>query len=213
VGGIGHDDRPPLVLAAFFEVRFCDEECGKFAMRAGRRIERERRHPENRGQRAFEIVHHMERALREFVGCVGMEILETRQRRHRFVNARVVLHRARAQRIEAEIDRERAMRETRVVPHDVEFAVIGKREVAAKGACRQERLRRSPGGEIGIRAPGFSECEDRRFVVRRCENFVCVRHGLSRFRSSSSRRLRLRCRRAPHGAPRSRVASSPRLPL
>ena len=61
-------------------------------------------------------------------GAYGCSSCELRARRDRVVDARVVLHRARAERIESEIDAERALRELRVVAHDVELAVVGQRQ-------------------------------------------------------------------------------------
>ena len=64
--------------------------------------------PKSELERALELVHHLQRALRELVGRERMQLRELGLGRHRVVDARVVLHRARSERIEAEIDAERA---------------------------------------------------------------------------------------------------------
>jgi hypothetical protein len=122
---IGHDDRRALGVAALREIRFRDQQRGQLGVRAGRRVERERGHAEERGQAALELPHYGQRALRERVGRVGMQIAHRRKVGQRVVDARVVLHRARAERIERRVDAERLLREPREVAHDVEFAVVG----------------------------------------------------------------------------------------
>jgi len=49
-----------------------------------------------------------------------------RQHRQRIARARVVLHRARTERIELRIDREVFLRQPRVVAHHVEFGNLGQ---------------------------------------------------------------------------------------
>ena len=94
---IGDDDGRALrAFASLVEVGFGDEQRREFRVRARCGIERKRGHAEDRAEVALEIVHRAERALREFVRGEGMQIAEARQIRHRIVDARVVLHRARA---------------------------------------------------------------------------------------------------------------------
>ncbi len=67
-------------------------------------------------------------------GVKGCSSRELAPHCHRIVDARVVLHRARAERIEAQVDAERPLRELREVPHHLELAVIGQRQILAQRA-------------------------------------------------------------------------------
>ncbi len=77
-------------------------------------------------------------------GANGCKIAQSRQIRHGVVDARVVLHRARAERIEPDVDPERALREPREVPHDVELGVVGQRQVAAQERRAEDTRPRFP---------------------------------------------------------------------
>ena len=65
-----------------------------------------------------------------------MQIAQPRQVRHRVVDARVVFHRARAQRIKTDVDSERALRQPCEVPYDVHLAIVGNRQLGAQRFTR-----------------------------------------------------------------------------
>ena len=96
VRGIGDDHFVALRFATLFEVFLGDEQRTELGVGAGRRIEGERRHAEERAQRALQLVHYLQRALCELVGRKWMQPGKLRPRRDRIVDARIVLHRARA---------------------------------------------------------------------------------------------------------------------
>ena len=168
VSGIGHDHFIALRFATLFEVFLGDEQCAELGVRTGRRIERERRHAEERAQRAFQLVHHLQRALRELVGRKGVQPSELGPRRDCIVDARIVLHRARAQRIEAEVDAESALRKARVMAHDVELAVIRQRKIIAQHGRREKAFERFAFLEVAVRTPLLAELEDQGLGRLRC---------------------------------------------
>jgi hypothetical protein len=86
-----------------------------------------------------------EEALSGLVRASRMARQELRQHRQRIARARVVLHGARAERIELRVDREVLLRKPRVVAHHVEF-----------GDFRQGRRVAAPqlGGQIVEAAAG-----------------------------------------------------------
>ena len=112
VRGVGGDDRVAL-LAAVGEVRAHEHQPGELALRAGGRLKRDRGQPGDLREDLLEPPHELERALRRLVLLVRMQVAETGQRRGPLVHARVVLHRARAERVEARVDAERAVGESR----------------------------------------------------------------------------------------------------
>ena len=63
--------------------------------------------------------HELERALRVLVVGVWMQVTEAGQPSEPLVHPRVVLHRARAERVEARVDAERPVGERGEVPDDL----------------------------------------------------------------------------------------------
>src|SRR5882757_7258090 len=73
-----------------------------------------------------------------------MQVREARQRDDALVDARVVLHRARAQRVEAGVDPEVALRELREVADELELVNLGKpRRLGAPQLLRNLRGRQA----------------------------------------------------------------------
>ena len=107
VGRVRDDDPPPLlVLAAVGEVRVHEHQAGQLALRAGGGLQRHRVEAADLGQDLLQTPHELERALRSVFVLERMEIDEPGQPRSDLVHARVVLHRARAERIEAGVHAE-----------------------------------------------------------------------------------------------------------
>ncbi len=193
VGGIRHDDLVAAHLTAMLEILLRDQQRAQLGVSAGRRVERKRGHAEKRAERALEFVHYLERALGEFVGRKRMQLGELAPRDDRIVYARVVLHRARAQRVEAEVDSERSMRELRIVADDVELAVVRQREIVAHDRFGQKGFERLSALEIMVGASLLTELEDQRDCFRRRPGHATPPSAPSRpprYRRSSSFRWR-----------------------
>src|SRR5205807_435649 len=103
----------------------------------------------------------LERALRTLLLLEGMEVAKARQRDDALVHARVVLHRARPERVEAGVDPERPGGELAEVAHHLRLGQLRqpRRPLASKivgDVSRREvvaRKRRGP-------APGTALLED-----------------------------------------------------
>src|SRR5262249_3583469 len=102
--------------------------------------------------------HELKRSLRVLVVGVRVQVAETGQRGQALVYPRVVLHRAGAERVEARVDAERAVRESRDVPYDLRLRELGepRRTRAAErlGQLRHRELgaRRTSGSPPRARA-------------------------------------------------------------
>ena len=150
VRGVGGDDRVSL-LAAIGEVRAHEHEPGELALRPGGRLQRHGRKARHLGEDLLQVPHQLERALRVLVLRMRVQVAEPRERGRALVDARVVLHGARAERVEARVDAEGAVGERREVPHDLRLGELGK----ARRMCAAQAVRELGDGEVGSRrAPG-----------------------------------------------------------
>ena len=108
VGAVGRvrneHDAPRIGLAARFERRADRDHAAKLAMRAGLGRKRHRLHAGQLKQPAAQLLHERQRALHRLLRLQRMDVGEARQPRHLLVQARIVLHRARAQRKDAGVD-------------------------------------------------------------------------------------------------------------
>ncbi len=125
------------------------------------------------------------------VGRERVQIAKRRQVRHRIVDARVVLHRARAQRIEPQVDRERLLREPREMAVDVEFGVVGQRQDRRAASRAGKNVgQRGAGGQVAVRrgrgAPTrrSAECQTRAAACGTCSVRAETSASISRVRSS-----------------------------
>jgi hypothetical protein len=146
VSGIGHQDHGAgLVLVACGQRRFDRHHAAQFAVRAGLRRHRHRAHAGQRQQRMRQRIDQLQRALHGGDRLQRMEIGEARQARHLLIEARVVLHRARAERIEPGVDRIIVARQSHVMAHRLRLGEAGQadRSVArVRAEFRGERRRR-----------------------------------------------------------------------
>ena len=99
VSGVGTDYIHALILASLGEVGFGYQQACKLAMRAGGRLESESVHRAQGAKAFLQIIEHLKRPLRGLVVRQRMKISETLQGRRLFVDLRIVLHSAGAQRI------------------------------------------------------------------------------------------------------------------
>src|SRR5271166_859666 len=93
MGGVWNQNLVPvLAMVAMKSAR--DEQPGELALRARRRMERDRVHTRNLGQRGLELPHQAKRALRQMIRRMRMELSESLEAGHLVVDDRIVLHRA-----------------------------------------------------------------------------------------------------------------------
>ena len=141
VRGVGRDDRVAL-LAAIGEVRAHEHEPGQLALRSCGRLERHRREPRDLREDLLQPPHELERALRGLVLLVRVQVAETREPGQPLVHARVVLHRARAERVEARVHAERAVGERREMADELGLGDLGQtRRMRPAQALRDLRNR------------------------------------------------------------------------
>ena len=123
---VGRDDHVPAGLAAVGERGPHEHQARQLALRAGRGLERHRRQPRDLGEDLLELPHQGERALRALVLLERVQVAEARQPDDPLVDARVVLHRAAAERVEAGVDPEVPVGELREVAHDLVLGHLGQ---------------------------------------------------------------------------------------
>ena len=145
---VGDDDLPPrLVLAPFLEVGAEEHQPRQLALAPGRGLQRDRVEPRHLEQDVLQLPLELERALRGVVLDERMQVRESGQPDDALVDARVVFHRAAAERIEARVDAEVARRELREV---AEHLRLGELRQASRLLARE--LRRHLGHrQIGLR--------------------------------------------------------------
>ena len=143
VGGLRHEHRRPLV-AARVERRLDRHHAAELAMRAGLGAHRDRGHAGHLEQPAAELGDQVERARDRRQRLQRVDVGEAGQPRHLLVEARVVLHRAGAERIEPDVDRVVLLGEPHVVAHRLRLGEAGQvdRRLAAMLAEPRRRLRR-----------------------------------------------------------------------
>ena len=89
-----------------------------------------------------------QQALKRALVLIGMLGDKPRQRRQPLVPLGVVLHRARAERIEVRVDRHVERRQVRVVPDDVELAQLGQGGRRGRDVRLGDERRERPIGDV-----------------------------------------------------------------
>ena len=150
VGGVGREDLG-AVLAAVLVVGAGQQHAGELAVRAGARLEADVREAGDLAERLLELPHQLQRALGALRVLRGVQAGVAGQRGDALVQLRVVLHRARAERVEAGVEVEVALREPVVVADDLRLGDLG--ELGRLGAAQVARAAGRPGAGRRARAP------------------------------------------------------------
>ena len=129
-----HDLAALLVLALRREVRVEEHQPGQLALAARGRLQADRVEARHLEQDLLQVPLELERALRGVVLDERMQAGEPGQPDEPLVDARVVLHRAAAERIEAGVDAEVARRELGEVAEHLGLGELGQ---ARRGFARQ----------------------------------------------------------------------------
>ncbi len=189
--GVGGDDRLALLhLPAIGEVGAHEHEPGELALRARGRLERDGVQPAHFGEDPLQAPHELEGALGAVLLLERMEVAEPGQRDHPLVHARVVLHRAGAQRVETRVDSEGAVGERREVAHDLGLGELGepRRLPAAellRHLCRGEVVaRQRPGAPTLLRL--LEDRASRRQHLRQPVDVAGERFSVTQTRRASS---------------------------
>ena len=133
--------RALLGLAMVAVIGAGHEHPGQLAVGARRRLQRDRIEPADLPEQLGEQPHQLERALRQGLRVERMRLGQPGQPRRPLVDLRVVLHRARPERIEVQVDRLVEVRQPVVVAQQLELAHLRQAwRVLPKDRCRQLRL-------------------------------------------------------------------------
>ncbi len=147
VGGVGRQHERALV-AAVGVVGAAQQHPGQLAVRAGAGLQRHVRQAADLRQGALQVPHQLERPLGAARRLEGVQARVAGQGGDPLVQLRVVLHRARAQRVEAGVEVEVALAEPVVVAHDLGLGHLGQlgRRLAAQ--ARGQQLVERPLGDV-----------------------------------------------------------------
>ena len=144
VRGIRNDDLGALHVAARAVIRADHRDAGELALRARHRRQRDALHAGDFLQHLLQLEHAGEEALADRLRRERMPAEELRQHRELIARARVVFHRARAERIEVRVDREVQLRQAREVAHCLQLRHFRQRRRDACGGTSPALLRRRP---------------------------------------------------------------------
>jgi hypothetical protein len=106
-------------LAPILVVGAREQHAGELAVRAGGGLQRDVRQTGDLRERALQVPHQLERPLRSLGVLQRVQPRMAGERGDALVQARVVLHRARAQRVEARVEVEVALGDADVVAHEL----------------------------------------------------------------------------------------------
>ena len=137
---IGNEDLVALLLTARGMIGADHQQRRELAMRARRRLERDAGKSANLGKPSLHAMHQRQVALDVRGRRQRVRLGEAGQSRHLLADLRVVLHGARAERIEAAIHPEVALREAQIVTHHVQLRQLRQTIVCTREAFRQRRL-------------------------------------------------------------------------
>ena len=157
VRGVGGEDLGALLAVVGVE-GLGQQHARQLAVRARAGLQRDVRQPGDLGQRALEVPHQLQGALGVRGVLQRVQPGMPRQRRDALVQARVVLHRARAEGIEARVEVEVALGELDVMAHELGLGHLGQaRRLGAPQArpgAGPSTIGTSISGQVNARRPG-----------------------------------------------------------
>ena len=164
VGAVGHQDLGPL-LPLVAEVGRRAEQGGQLSLRPRRRLEADGRQAGDLGEHPLHVEEDRQDPLERRLILVRMQRRDARQARQPLVPLRVVLHRARAERVEVPVDRHVQRRQVRVMPDDVQLAELRQGRRRGREVLRRDQPVQRPFGHVrrrderrrAARAAGFEE--------------------------------------------------------
>ena len=150
VRGVGNNDLLARVALGLV-IGAGEQNPGELALRPGRWLQCNRVHAGDLDQAVRQQLHDPQRALRERFGLVRMRLCQALKSCHRLIDAGVVLHRARAQRIHPQIDRIVPRRQASEVADDLNLAQLGHgAKIVGANHITQQR-RRIDGRNVELR--------------------------------------------------------------
>ncbi|MNE45844.1 hypothetical protein D3C80_1401520 [compost metagenome] len=160
-------------------------QAAQLAVRAGLGRQGHRRHARQGRQPMGQLVHQLQRALNRRLRLQRVDVREAGQTRHLLVQTRVVLHRARAQRIDGQIDGVVLLAQAHIVAHGLGLGQAGQTDRVLANQVAQVR---AVGGGLGQIDAGLVPAvafEDQSFVLQQAARarqgrvlVVVVRRGV-----------------------------------
>src|SRR3569832_530955 len=129
-------------------------------MRAGLGRHRHRRHAGQGGQPLHQVGDEFEHALHRLLRLERVDVAEARQPRHLLVEARVVLHRAGAERIEPGIDRVVHARQAHIVTDYLRLREARQTDRPLEALAAEARLAHLHVGDVDAGHARAAELED-----------------------------------------------------
>ena len=168
VSRLGDDDLAPRVAFGLM-VGADHHDAGQLAVRAGRRMERHAVQPADLRQVPLQLPQQLQRPLGQRVRQVGVRLGKAGQPHHVLVHPGVVLHGARTERVEPQVDPEVPLRDPRVVADHIHLAHLGQTgDRPTQEVGRDQGLRRLLGHVTGRQripdSPGTALLEDQWLV-------------------------------------------------
>ena len=148
VGTVGNQNLG-APLAPFSEIGRGDEERRQLPLCAGRRLQADRVQSGDLGQNSLQLEQNREQSLERCLVLVRVLRAEARERGQPLVPLGVVLHRARAKRIEVGVDRHVERRQIRVMADDVELPQLGQGGRPGGAVNIGNERRQGPVGHVG----------------------------------------------------------------
>lgn len=152
-----------MALAALLQRRLDREDAAQLAMRARLGAHRDRGHAGQRDQPVRQLVNDLQRALHRIDGRERVNVAEPWQAGHLLVQARIVLHRARAEREQAQVDRVILTRQTGIVTHRLRLRQARQADRVLAAQVAQTRTRDIALGEIDAGGVRVADLEDQLF--------------------------------------------------
>ena len=156
------DEDDGAILAARVERRLDTQNSAQFAMRARLGAHRDAFHAGQRDQPVRQLVDDAERALDGVLRLERVDVGESRHPRDLLVEARIVLHRAAAEREQAQVDGVVLPAEPRVMAHRLCLAEAGDAHFGGPFEPAETRAMSGRIGEIDAGGLARSDLEDQR---------------------------------------------------
>ena len=135
MGGVGNEHGGAF-FADVAEIGRSHQQGRHFAVGPGRRLQRNGRQSGDFGQHVLSLMQQEQKSLHGRIGLIWMQIDHARHVRKPLVPLGIVLHRARAERIEVRIDRHVICRQIGEVPDHVDFGKFRQRRRHGRNALQ-----------------------------------------------------------------------------
>ncbi len=127
-----------------------EERAHQLALRAGRGLQGDRVHPGDLLEHLAQLPHQPEGALHRRSRLKGVKVAKPRQARRQLVHLGIVLHRARAQRVERFVHVVVLQRDCREMPDYVVLGNLRQSRRRFPQRPRRKQLIERSGGKIGL---------------------------------------------------------------